>query len=301
MFYQKILYTSKNILFRINRFYCSITIKLLAQNIVSMFEIQLEQLGNPLFAIENEDGGLFIQGFEDRINFLIGTENPDVIIGGNQDDFLFGLDESDIIDGDLGGSDFLNGGSGNDVISGLGADTLIGGSGNDSFIFVFPTSGVDEIPTIVDFVVGEDSLGILGINQGDNADYNRDTGIISVNGQDIVDVGRELPLSDRNLDFDSLTFNNDDLIFAGEDLSVGSGTDGVEDVFVFSRETLNLDVIVPIENFVPGEDTIRLEGTSSGDNVDYNRSTGVLSINGEAFAQIDPELPLDKNRDFDFV
>ena len=266
-----------------------------------MFEIQIEQLGTPLFAVENEDGGLFIKGVEDRVNILVGTENPDVIVGGNQDDLLFGLGESDTIDGDVGGSDFLNGGAGNDVISGFGGDTLIGGSGNDSFIFLSPTSGSDEIPTIVDFVVGEDSLGILGINQGDNADYNRDTGIISLNGQAVVDVGRELPLTDRNLDFDSLTFNNEDLIFAGEDLSVGSGTDGVEDVFIFSRQALDLDVIVPIENFVPGEDTIRLEGTSSGDNVDYNRSTGVLSINGEAFAQIDPELPLDKNRDFDFV
>lgn len=266
-----------------------------------MFEIQIEQLAIPLFAVENEDGGLFIQGVEDRVNILVGTENPDVIIGGNQDDLLFGLGESDTIDGDSGGADLLNGGAGNDVISGLGADTLIGSTGNDSFIFLFPTSGSDEIPTILDFVVGEDSLGILGINQGDNADYNRDTGIISVNGQAIVDVGRELPLSDRNLDFDSLNFNNEDLIFAGEDSNVGIGTDGVEDVFVFSREVLNLDVIVPIENFVPGEDTIRLEGTSSGDNVDYDRSKGILSINGEPFAQIGRELPLNENRDFDFV
>ena len=48
-----------------------------------MFKIEIEQFATPLFAVQNEDGGLLIKGVEDRVNVLIGTENPDVIIGGN--------------------------------------------------------------------------------------------------------------------------------------------------------------------------------------------------------------------------
>ena len=247
----------------------------------------------PLFAVENESGGLDIQGFEDQENCLNGTDGDDLIIGGEGDDILFGL----------GGNDTIEGRGGNDIISGgTGADILTGNAGNDLFVFDAADAGSGEIDFITDFVVGEDSLGILGLNQGDNVDYNRDSGVISVNGQDLFRIGRELPLTDRELDFESLNLEDDALSTDDIlDTDVGSGTEGVEDVFVFSEELLDSDVIVPLEDFVPGEDTIRLEGTSSGDNIDYNRDSGILSINGEPFAQIGRELPLDENRDFDLL
>lgn len=254
----------------------------------------------PLSVESNEGRGLFIQGFEEQENRLNGTDDDDVITGGNRDDLLFGLGGSDIIDGDLGGADLLDGGAGNDIISGFGADTLIGGAGNDSFIFNVPTMAVSEIPVIEDFTVGEDTLGLIGLDRAQNVDYNRDTGVISVNGKAVVKLGRELSISDRDLDFDSLDFDNDDLATAGQDFNFSDGTSGVEDVFSFSRDAIDSGRIIPINGFVPGEDTIQLEGMSSGDNIDYNRSNGVLSINGESFAQIDRELPLDKNRDFSF-
>ena len=251
----------------------------------------------PLFAVENESGGLDIQGFEDQENCLIGTDGDDLIIGGEDDDILFGL----------GGNDTIEGRGGNDIISGgTGADILTGGAGNDLFVFDVADAGSGEIDFITDFVVGEDSLGILGLEQGDNVDYNRDSGVISVNGQALFRIGRELPITDRELDLESLSLepdalSKDNILNTNVlDTDVGSGTEGVEDVFVFSEELLDSDVIVPLPDFIPGEDTIRIEGFESGDNIDYNRSNGSLSINGEPFAQIGPELPL-QDSDFDLM
>ena len=246
----------------------------------------------PLFAVENESGGLDIQGFEDQENRLNGTDGDDFIVGGEEGDILFGL----------GGNDTIEGRGGNDIISGgEGADILIGGDGNDLFVFDAADAGSGEVDFITDFVVGEDSLGILGLEQGDNIDYNRDSGVISVNGQALFRIGRELPLQDSDLDFESLNLEDDALTSDDIlDTDVGSGTEGVEDVFVFTEELLDSDVIVPLPDFIPGEDTIRIEGFASGDNIDYNRDSGVLSINGEPFAQIGRELPL-QDSDFDLM
>ena len=83
------------------------------------------------------------------IPLIIGTPKSDLLIGGNNGDFIFALESSDFIDGNGGadtiypgsGSDFAAGGDGNDrfrqwsgsrFVDGSGDDILFGGSGTDT-------------------------------------------------------------------------------------------------------------------------------------------------------------------------
>ncbi|WP_445501646.1 calcium-binding protein [Microvirga sp. G4-2] len=95
----------------------------------------------------------------------------DALLGGAQNDLIFGGVGNDTINGGAGndrlygevGADFLIGGSGNDVLNGgLGADRLNGGTGNDTYYLdnsldrVIETStsvsgGIDTIITTVSF------------------------------------------------------------------------------------------------------------------------------------------------------
>src|SRR5436190_2080522 len=67
-----------------------------------------------------------------------GTEGPDILTGGTENDTLLGL----------GGNDTLNGGPGN--------DTLTGGDGSDRFFFG-ANPGID---TIADFSSGQDFIAL---------------------------------------------------------------------------------------------------------------------------------------------
>jgi hypothetical protein len=248
----------------------------------------------PFSSVPNDAGGLDIQGFLDQENRLHGSNGDDVIIGGNLNDTLFGLGGNDYIDG-LEGNDLIDGGSGQDTLLGsAGKDTLLGGDGGDVFVFDRDSAlNSGEIDTIEDFTPGEDSLGIQGLASGDNVDYDRSTGILSLNGKAFAQLDANLDIQDSDLDFD-------DVIFVGSN-PPPSGGNTDEDVFTFERDTaISSGEVVSIDNFVPGEDTIRVEGIASGDNIDYNRDTGVLSINGQDFAKIDRELPLEDS-DFDLI
>jgi hypothetical protein len=78
------------------------------------------------------DGGLDIQGFENQVNRLPGTENPDSVSGGNLADVLSSFAGNDTIEG-LGGNDDIFGGDSNDLLrGGADNDSLDGGTGNDS-------------------------------------------------------------------------------------------------------------------------------------------------------------------------
>jgi Ca2+-binding RTX toxin-like protein len=103
---------------------------------------------NPLNSTPNSSGGFDIQGLENQINQLNGTDATDSIRGGNLDDQIDGGKGNDAIYG-LGGSDILAGGAGDDLLS--------GGEGNDIFI-IGPGLGVD---TIIDYQQG-DSLELEG-------------------------------------------------------------------------------------------------------------------------------------------
>ena len=260
----------------------------------------------PLFSVENTAGGLDIQGFEDQENRLNGTDGNDSIIGGDEDDILFGLEGHDTIEG-LGGDDTLFGGA--------GVDTLIGGTGADTFLFdrdAALTSG--EIDIIEDFNPDEDFLGIEGLQSGDNVDYDRDTGVLSLNGQAFAQIDPELPLEDDDLDFEDLVFDDSSITGSGSDGETddgeGSGSSSSssseedfssEEIFSFDRETiLNSDEVVVIEDFDPGIDTIQIEGSVSGDDVNYDSSSGNVSLNGDVFAQLDPNLSV-SDEDYDLL
>ena len=92
---------------------------------------------------------------------LEGTANDDTIDGGDGNDSIFGGDGNDTLIG-FSGDDSIDGGDGNDTLIGFsGKDTLIGGDGSD--VFVFDPQDMSGIDTVVDFVVGEDTLEIRPI------------------------------------------------------------------------------------------------------------------------------------------
>ncbi len=77
-----------------------------------------------------------------------GTNDHDILSGGQHNDLITALDGNDIIHGGAG-DDELYGNKGNDtIIGGLGADTLKGSSGTDIFVY---QSIEDAGDTIVDF------------------------------------------------------------------------------------------------------------------------------------------------------
>lgn len=124
-------------------------------------------------------------------------DGNDMIVGGNGDDIFRGGDGDDVIRGGLG-NDTILGGDGNDVLrGGFGADVLKGGDGDDIFEFSaseFDGSYLDEI---VDFKDGgfDDSIKIFGVGVDGNVEYDSTTGIVSVNGNDAINIGMDKDVS----------------------------------------------------------------------------------------------------------
>ena len=77
------------------------------------------------------NGGFDIKGIADQENRLEGSENADIITGGDLNDILSGFGGADTIVGGAG-DDGISGGDGNDELSGgAGNDTISGGSGEN--------------------------------------------------------------------------------------------------------------------------------------------------------------------------
>ena len=94
---------------------------------------------------------------------LTGTAGNDTLIGGSDDDQVFGLDGTDSLEGgpgndslDGGGdSDSVYGGPGNDtLLGGLGGDFLEGGAGDDSVV----GGDGDDYLVVYDYQLGNDTL-----------------------------------------------------------------------------------------------------------------------------------------------
>jgi Ca2+-binding RTX toxin-like protein len=111
----------------------------------------------------------------------------DNVSGGNGIDILNGGAGGDKLSGG-DGNDSLIGGAGDDLlVGGAGNDTLTGGAGGDRFVLVAVNNGID---TIVDFMDGEDRIGLSGglnfgqlnITQGTGGNVN-DT-LISLKSND---------------------------------------------------------------------------------------------------------------------
>lgn len=181
----------------------------------------------------NPDGGLDVIGQQHEENIIeIRGDNPVGIIGGKLNDtittgkgdaLIFTGKGDDIINGGAGddifrggkgndaikgfaGADFLSGGSGDDVLrGGFGGldendhpigDTLKGGTGNDIFEFAaseFET-GVDKI---VDFKKGNfhDVIKIFGVGEEGSVSYNPETGLVHVNEETAIDIGKNLDVN----------------------------------------------------------------------------------------------------------
>ena len=127
---------------------------------------------------------------------VFAGDGDDMIMGGIGNDILRGGEGNDTIKGGPG-DDTILGGAGDDVIKGgIGSDLLKGGEGNDIFEFAARDFEGGEMDEIVDFEAGElaDVIKIFGAGIGADTAvaYNPDTGMVSVDGQDIVDIGEGL-------------------------------------------------------------------------------------------------------------
>ncbi|MDJ0595782.1 MAG: calcium-binding protein [Pleurocapsa sp. MO_226.B13] len=129
-------------------------------------------------------------------------DGEDVITGGTGDDIFRGGEGDDVIRGGLG-ADIIIGGAGNDILRGgrggvdadgnpMG-DILKGGSGDDIFEFAaseFEDGSMDEI---VDFKADgfADTIKIFGVGSTEEGavTYDADTGMVSINGQEAIDIG----------------------------------------------------------------------------------------------------------------
>ena len=131
-------------------------------------------------------------------------KGDDLVKGGIGDDTIQGMEGQDTIYGGIG-ADLILGGAGDDVIRGglpgQGAngepmgDTLQGGAGDDIFEFAkgeFSSGAVDKI---LDFQADgfADLIKIVGVGDG-NVSYNPETGIVSIDGKEAIDIGTDLDL-----------------------------------------------------------------------------------------------------------
>lgn len=184
----------------------------------------------PLLEMTNSDLGLDIVGKQLKSNvFIIEGDGDDVVIGGQKfdliktglgddeisglggDDNLFGGAGSDTIKGG-GGDDSLHGGDGDDVLiggkgndvfkAGKGADVMAGGLGSDIFEFFAEDLSTGEVDKILDFTTGEDLIRFRGIGSDATIQYDKTTGKVSIDGQDVLSLDKNLNLhiEDNNSD-----------------------------------------------------------------------------------------------------
>ncbi len=97
--------------------------------------------------------------------------------------------------------------------------------------------------------------------------------------------------------------DGNDIMFGGagdDQLFGGAGADTLEggtgaDTFIFDFADGGL--VDEITDFTSGEDTIFIQGAGSNATVTYDATTGIVSVNDQAFLQLDPGLSID-NDDF---
>lgn len=162
-----------------------------------MSSILLEGSSEPLFEVEDSDGGLRIVGQTEESNlFAVGGEGADVVSGGMMsddletgmgDDIVFGQAGEDFLDGGEG-DDVLIGGDGSDVIrGGQGSDILIGGADTDVFEFFAEDFAEGDLDTIADFA--DDLIVIRG---AETASYDSTTGTVTVDGEEVIQLDEGL-------------------------------------------------------------------------------------------------------------
>ncbi len=192
----------------------------------------------------------------------LGTDNPDSLEGGAGDDTLSGLGDKDTLRG-LDGNDSLDGGTGDDSLDGgRDDDTLIGADGNDH---LDGGSNLRPGTTIFDATIdqsGNDSLsGGIGAdtligNAGDDTliGGEGDDRLVGGDGNDTLQGG-------PGADFLEGTFGADMILIEGADRVNGSGTslstlgDKSRDMFIGTAADIDAAVFLGFDRG-PGEDVI---------------------------------------------
>ena len=139
-----------------------------------------------------------------------GLAGDDIILGGDGDDIILGGDGNDYLDGNAG-TNLILGDAGNDTLRGLPGNVLDGGTGEDLLIAEgggnILTGGseidrfeidltqrlVNALDRINDYQRGE-KIVIQGNAPTGEITYNQTTGIISLNGEEVVELTPELDI-----------------------------------------------------------------------------------------------------------
>ncbi len=167
--------------------------------------------GNSVNALfDTGDGNVFVEALESDDDLLNGGDGNDTLSGGEGDDILRGAAGDDTILGGEG-NDALNGGSGN--------DTLLGGQGDDFFVGI---GGTD----IIDGGAGIDTNSFQGIGGSVTATVNEDgTGTASYGAVTESFAGIENLTGSDNDDVLTAVGNADHVLrgLGGNDLLTGGG------------------------------------------------------------------------------
>lgn len=147
-----------------------------AAGTIALFQ---DYTGASAYGVDNDQNLRALLG-TDQPDYILGLSGNDRIIGYNGNDLLSGGSGNDTIDG-RDGIDRLTGGSGNDTLSGgNGADHLYGDSGLDSYN---GGSGADT------FYFDSSSIAAIGPVQVENIwDYNQGGGAYSDAEGDVIDI-----------------------------------------------------------------------------------------------------------------
>ncbi len=171
--------------------------------------------GAEFFDTPQPGGGLFAVGEEDTTNIFFFEDTNDFAIGGNEVDIIMSMGGDDNVSG-TGGADFLFGGLGNDLVRGgtgddlvvgsEGADLLVGGDGSDIFEFFANQFTPGELDIILDFEPEADALVIVGST---DISYDPISGLLSVDGREVVSLAADLDLDIVSGEISSAVFSND--------------------------------------------------------------------------------------------
>lgn len=163
--------------------------------------------------------------------YLFGTDQDDMLEGGDGNDFLFGKDGNDVLLGGAG-NDLLIGGDGDDYLFGdLGNDVIHGGDGADMFVLSPGNSGdgASSIDYWLDFDMSEgDRIGIIGAEAADefsnpyigsgNDNGYLDTDfelLLLTNGAGIQITQQDLFVGTKLTFTHNLTSETDSIVFVG--------------------------------------------------------------------------------------
>lgn len=146
-------------------------------------------------------------------------------------------------------------------------------------------------------VTGDESDSIFALGGNDIVDSGSGNDVIfGASGNDILFGGDGDDVLKGGAGNDIMDGGaGDDQLFGGPGADTLSGGAGA-DTFIFDFADGGL--ADEITDFTTGEDTIFIQGAGSNATVTYDAHTGIVSVNHQAFLQLDPGLSIDIDDDF---